>query len=397
MPVDRGVGADLARQLVTLYTDLETRIAASIARQLRSDIDAPDWATAKLAALQTLRRQIQQLLTQIEQDSTGLVEQILIIAALRGGTGALQDMARLGTRGAPRGPHIGRLVDLADRIAHLRARADLDEALRVLPGAPAVVRLQTALVTQLRGAHLRIIRWTDDAYRDVVGTAVATVQLGTQTRLQAAQVAWDRLIGQGITGFVDRSGRNWELASYVEMATRTNVAQAATQAHLDQLHNAGIDLVVVSDAPQECPLCRPWEGKILTIAGPPGAHTVQAEHGIHDGVMVNVHVAGSVSEAIAAGLMHPNCRHSLSAVLPGVTKPATHTADPEGDKARQLQRHIERQIRHWKLRADAPIDPAAAKPADVKVAAWQQRMRDHLDNHPELRRQRHREQIGTAR
>jgi hypothetical protein len=181
------------------------------------------------------------------------------------------------------------------------------------------------------------------------------------------------------------------------MATRTAVAQAATQGHLDQLRADGFGLVIVSDAPQECVLCRIWEGKVLAIAGPPGTHTIQAEHGIHDRLMVDVHVAGSVAEAVAAGLMHPNCRHSLSAYLPGVTKAPTHTADPEGDLARQEQRHIERQIRRWKLRAEAPLDPAAAKAAQVKVRAWQARMRDHLDQHPDLRRLRHREQVGTAR
>jgi hypothetical protein len=92
-----------------------------------------------------------------------------------------------------------------------------------------------------------------------------------------------------------------------------------------------------------------------------------------------------------------DCRHSLSAYIPGVTKAPTHTADPEGDKARQRQRQIEREIRRWKLRAEAAIDPAAAKPAKAKVRAWQARLRDHLKAHPELRRQPPREQIGVAR
>ncbi len=39
--------------------------------------------------------------------------------------------------------------------------------------------------------------------------------------------------------------------------------------------------------------------------------------------------------AIADGLMHPNCRHSLNAYLHGATKVPTHTADPEGDAARR--------------------------------------------------------------
>ena len=34
--------------------------------------------------------------------------------------------------------------------------------------------------------------------------------------------------------FVDKAGRKWELASYVEMATRTGNVHAALQGHIDR-------------------------------------------------------------------------------------------------------------------------------------------------------------------
>lgn len=115
--------------------------------------------------------------------------------------------------------------------------------------------------------------------------------------------------------------------------------------------------------------------------------------------MIRVPVAGSVAFARAAGLQHPNCRHSLSAYLPGVTRAPKHTADPEGDAARQRQRAIERQIRAWKLRAETAIDPRGpeATQARAKVGQWQAAMRAHLAANPDLRRQSAREQIGRPR
>ena len=92
-----------------------------------------------------------------------------------------------------------------------------------------------------------------------------------------------------------------------------------------------------------------------------------------------------------------DCRHSLSAYLPGVTKAPTHTADPEGDAARRRQRELERQVRAWKLQADAALDPAAGRVAAAHARARRAVLREHLAAHPALRRQPHRERIGVAR
>jgi hypothetical protein len=201
---------------------------------------------------------------------------------------------------------------------------------------------------------------------------------------------------RGIQAFVDRAGRRWSLPSYAEMAVRTATARAATEAHMRTLSEAGVELVVVSDAPRECPLCRPWEGKVLTIGGPAGARTVEVEHAVEDGRMVPVRVAGSLDEARAAGLQHPNCRHSVSMYSPGLTRIEQATSDPAGYDAGQRQREIERTIRKWKRREAAAITPEAQRVARAKVRQWQGAMRQHLADHPDLRRNRVREQIGAG-
>ena len=53
--------------------------------------------------------------------------------------------------------------------------------------------------------------------------------------------------------------------TYVEMATRTAVGRAAVEGHVNRLVGRGFSLVMVSDAPQECELCRPFEGKVFSI------------------------------------------------------------------------------------------------------------------------------------
>ena len=312
MPVDRPLAADLAQTLVDLYTDTQTRLAVDIARRLDSGMAAPNWALAKLDGINSLRRFGVDLLQDLDTRMGDQVAQAAVLAYVRGGRAAAEDLGRANSRrfdAALLGdsPSAEALALIEQRAAGAAAR--LAEARRSLPGLDALNRLVFSLAGRLRGTHTRILRWQEDAYREVIArTAAPDVLLGLATRRRAAQVAWEELLTRGVTGFVDRSGRGWNLASYVEMATRTTVAQAAVEGHLDRLGEAGLDLVIVSDAPQECERCRPWEGKILTRGdGPGGRRKVRAEHATIDGRQVDVRVAGSVREAVSAGLMHPNC------------------------------------------------------------------------------------------
>lgn len=376
MPVDRTLGEDLARTLAELYGEAAARIVEGMARQLKAGIARPDWVDQKLGSINDLRNAVQMVLRKLDADGESAAEQAIVVAFARGGDTAFTELVKAGYL-------------TAEQVNAIR---------QTLPGAEAINRLVFSLVSTLRGTHLRILRWTLDTYREVIARTVATgVLLGTEPRIRTAQRAWDDLISRGVTGFVDRSGRRWELASYVEMATRTGTAQAAVQGHLDRLGAAGVDLVIVSDAPQECFRCRPWEGKILDRSVR-GVRHIHLEHATIDGHMVAVHIAGSVAEAIAAGLLHPNCRHSLSSYLPGITKTPTHTRDPDGDKARQDLRALERKVRKEKLQAAAALDPDAAKFHEAKARDYQAQIRDHIATAPTtLFRHREREQIGTAR
>jgi hypothetical protein len=197
------------------------------------------------------------------------------------------------------------------------------------------------------------------------------------------------------------------MASYAEMAMRSVTARAAITGHTDQLTALGEHLVIVSDAPLECPLCRPWEGEVLAINGQSGPHTLRLPHAIQPtGIRaafrpletVVVHVAGSLPEARAAGLLHPNCRHNISVYLPGITTRPQSPPHPDGAtyEDTQRQRYYERQVRAWKRRAAAALDDQARRQANAKVREYQARIRQ-LTEDKGLHRRREREQIGAAR
>ncbi|MFE2019878.1 phage minor capsid protein [Streptomyces sp. NPDC059499] len=379
MPVSPAMAEDLATEVRRLYDDAEVALLERIAAALEADIDSPLWAELKAASIGDLRQAVETIADALQQDTNGAVREALVTAYNRGRQAAVAELGAL---------DIGR---------ELQAR-------RILPGAPAVDRLAASMAEDTRPLYQRITRSVVDIYRRITGRASGNVLLGASTRRQASQRALDQFANRGVTGFVDSAGRSWDMASYAEMAVRSVTARAAIEGHIDALAEIRVGLVIVSDAPLECPLCRPWEGEILTLGEQSGPHTLRLEHSIQPSGLfaptqtVAVHVAGSLLEARAAGLFHPNCRHSLGAYLPGVTTRPPHHATPGTSyEDTQRQREIERHIRRWKRRQAAAMDEQARRKAGAKVREWQAAMRIHVDAHDDLRRKPAREQIGAAR
>ncbi|MFJ9128934.1 phage minor capsid protein [Streptomyces sp. NPDC102340] len=369
MPVSPGTAEDLATAISTLYEQAELAVIEKITMALAEGLDSPLWTELKLAAIGSLQTAIDEVLAALQASAVGTVHEAVAEAYNRGAQAAVVELGAL-----------------APAVAAIPA------------GTPVVDRLAAALVGETQATHSRILRSTMDVYRQVIAEATSAPLLGVETRRQAAQRALTRFADRGITGFVDRRGRAWNLTSYVEMASRSALGRAAVQAHTDRLGAAGIELVMVSDAPEECPRCKPWEGKILRRDGASGAGTVEVEHATEDDRMVKVRVAGSLPEARSKGLMHPNCRHTVSIYLPGVTR----GPGPKKDRSRatyeqsQQQRYLERQVRAWKRKAAAAVDDDRRRAANANVRAYQGRIRE-LIAESGLPRKRHREQLAASR
>ncbi|MFE1412433.1 phage minor capsid protein [Streptomyces sp. NPDC058746] len=372
MAIHPGMVEDLATGTRDLYAQAELRLIVVIARRLADGLEAPDWAERKLAAVQQLRRASQSVVDELGDSVSQEVRDAVARSYDEGHRAAVAEL--------------GALSDDARRL--------VDDA---VPNARAVDRLVQETVGVVASTHRSILRAVEDTYRSVVAEVSATPLIGSGTRGQAAQDAMRRFADQGISGFTDKAGRRWRLDSYAEMAVRTAVGRAATEAHMRTLSEAGIELVVVSDAPRECPLCRRWEGRVLALSGPAGARTVEVEHAIEDGRMVSVEVAGTLDEARLAGFQHPNCRHSVSAYTPGVTRVQEPANDPDGYRAGQRRREIERNIRKHRRREAAAVTPEAKKAAAAKTRQWQGALREHLAARPELRRERGRAREGAPK
>jgi hypothetical protein len=202
---------------------------------------------------------------------------------------------------------------------------------------------------------------------------------------------------QGVTGFKDTAGRNWNLATYVEMATRSATRRAFDDAKTTTMQNNGVDLVLIAVGRGSCKKCAKCAGKILRLDdGPTGR--IKVQHSTQDRE-ITVKVEATLDQAKAEGWRHPNCRCSTAAYLPGLSVVADVTTyDPQAEADRAKLRSLERDVRAAKAKEAGALDDESKRAAAAQVRIKQAQVRAHVAD-TGLMRQRNREQLdyGHAR
>lgn len=363
MPASPEDGARHAAKVTALIEQVEAALLRQLAETLAAGGDtdtSEDWATQALYRLRLWRLRADRGIAGAQAELAEVVASVMVAAHTDGYALALTELP--------------------------------DDTDTTIPGGARVLAQADDLTTRVMAAMQQVPRLLEATYREAVQAGAAEVTAGKATRLQASQQVLDRLGSRGITGFRDVAGRNWSLTSYTEMAVRTETGRVAIDGHAAALVDAGQDLVKVSDSPRECPTCAPWEGKVLSLTGATVGGLMPSATG---GPAVRVDVAGTLAQARARGLFHPNCTHSHSLYLPGATSTKPAKADPDGYAAKQRQRAMERKVREWKRREALALDDAAKAQARAKVRDWQSALREHVDAN-DLKRLTRREQIGRA-
>lgn len=205
----------------------------------------------------------------------------------------------------------------------------------------------------LRNSRFQLLRSTLDIYRSVIGIMSRKAALGIDTRITVARKVLFKFAGEGITGFVSRDGKRYDIASYVEMATRTTTLNTFREGRVLGITSRDNDLIIISSVPNPSPLCKPYERTVLSVSGKTKGYP-------------------TLAEAKGNGLFHPNCRHSFTAYLPGVTQIGKTDADKGYDnyEETQEQRYYERKVREWKRRLAVATTPEEEKKANAKIKEW---------------------------
>lgn len=243
----------------------------------------------------------------------------------------------------------------------------------------------TALINEMGGVfdavETNTLKNSLKQAREAIYEASLGVGTGARDLYSSIDTATRKIRATGITSVKYSNGRNVGLSSYVEMVTRTANHRAKLTAEGQRRTETKNYLVQVSEHANTCELCAPWEGKIL-VDDVFSMGTVDGEHDL-------------LSTAMRAGLLHPNCRHTLFTYYPGISREIkTHTDKDKAIKlykAEQQQRYYERRIRSLKRDATLLTDETSQNKASHKLKEAQQKMREHLEKYPELRRNYKRE------
>ncbi|WP_099313677.1 phage minor capsid protein [Clostridium paraputrificum] len=235
----------------------------------------------------------------------------------------------------------------------------------------------------LNKAQYSVLRKMDDVYRQTIFKSHMYLQNGVKTLPQAIDMATKDFLAKGIDSITYKNGARVNIASYAEMCLRTANHRATLLGEGKKRDEYGVYTVVVSAHANTCKMCEPWQGKVL----------------IDDVFSHGTKLDGDyplLSEAVTAGLLHPNCRHSITTFFPGITNLPKVPDGKEAIKlyeAEQKQRYLERQIRKWKRIEAGTVDLESQQMAHRKVKELSKALKDHLEKYNQLRRNYKREEV----
>ena len=240
-------------------------------------------------------------------------------------------------------------------------------------------------------AQQAVYRRMDDVYRQTIFKTEFQLSSGAISLGKAIDKATEDFLAKGIDCIVYSNGRHVNIADYAEMALRTASHRATLLGEGSKRDELGVHMVFVSAHANACKLCLPWQGQILiddVFSHPSKAYIARYKDKYK-----------LLSDAIKAGLLHPNCRHTLATYFEGVTrlpKPQDPEKALENYNNEQKQRQLEREIRKRKRILAGTVEDGDRKEARANLRQAQKNLRDFLEEHPEFKRSQRREKVHST-
>ena len=198
--------------------------------------------------------------------------------------------------------------------------------------------LAKATKNDLSKAEHATLRMANDKYRQIIFNAQVYANTGAGTYEKAVDMATRDFLSAGINCIEYKDGSRHNIKEYAGMAIRTADKRAYLTGEGEKRKEWGVTTVIVKKRGNACPKCLPFCGKILiddvwSGGVPDGKHKL-------------------MSQAITAGLYHPNCKDIHTTYFEGITKYGEPYTDTElkqiesdyneGQKQKYAQRQAER-------------------------------------------------------
>ena len=225
--------------------------------------------------------------------------------------------------------------------------------------------LINSVTNDMKKAETAMLRQANDEYRKIIFNSQAYYNTGAGTLSQCVDMATKDFLARGINCIEYANGARVGIDAYAKMALRTAQTRAYLLGESSKRDEWGVSTVIVNKRGVACPKCLKYVGKVF-----------------YDDVWGSAPIPTPekyprLSEAIAGGLYHPNCKDIHTTYFEGVSTPPKPMTDAEKKEAsrvydlEQRQRYNERQIRKYKRLSDGSVDPENQQRYQKKLGEWQ--------------------------
>lgn len=232
-------------------------------------------------------------------------------------------------------------------------------------------------------AEMAMLRQADDEYRKILFNSQAYYNTGAGTLSQCVDMATKDFLSRGISCIEYANGARVGIDSYSQMALRTAQTRAYLQGESAKRDEWGVNTVIVNKRGVACPRCLKYVGMVF-----------------YDDVWGSTPVPTPakyprLSDAMAGGLYHPNCKDIHTTYFEGVNTPPEPMTEAEKKEAsrvynlEQQQRYNERQIRKYKRLSDGSVDPENQEKYQKKLQVWQTRQRGFVKANGDVLKRRY--------
>ena len=232
--------------------------------------------------------------------------------------------------------------------------------------------LITATTSDMSKAEYSILRQADDQYRKIIFNAQVYANTGAGTYEKAVDMATKDFLKAGINSIEYKDGSRHSIEEYSRMALQTGMKRAYLQGEGEKRKEFGIPTVILKKRTCACPKCLPFVGKtfIDDVWSGGDSSGISPVTGIKYPLL---------SQAIALGLYHPNCRDTHSTYYEGISTPpedSVYTVDEldeiaERYKAEQKRNYCENQAERYNRLSKYSLDSGNKRMYGARAKVWE--------------------------
>ncbi len=239
--------------------------------------------------------------------------------------------------------------------------------------------LMNAVEHDMKTAQTAVLRYANDQYRKIIFQSQVAASSGAITYEKAVDMATSDFLKKGINCITYSNGAVHNIVSYADMAVRTASKRAYLMGEGQKRQEWGVSTVILNKRFNACPLCMPFEGKVLIDDVWSGGSSKDGSYPL-------------MSSAMAAGLYHPNCKDKHSTYFEGISsKPESRYYEEKPViKERQLienkLNHAKRQAKSYNRLANNSLDAENQEVYRARATEWNNNVkqyREQLDSFEE--------------